>query len=409
MRSFALPLATPLATAHGTISERVGRIVALTDADGFVGFGEATPLPGFGTESLGDCTRALDAALAALVDGGLRSFEQALAEARRFGRRAPCALAAFDAALHDLEAQRAGVSLAEWIHRRAGTSEPFAPTVRVQALLTGDTPAAVEASARAALARGFETFKLKIAAGAASGFSDISEPSDISDTSADSKGGSRGDLGLDLDRVAALRETVGAACRIRLDANEAWTTERAHAAMKALQPFEIDYLEQPVARDDLAGLRELDVHGAIPVAADEALLGAGLEACLERRAASILVVKPAALGGLAAAMDVFRRARDAGLRIVWSSLIDGALARAAALALAAGLGPSDEVHGLGTAGLLARGSGAGADGFGGHDRGLGAIPVWDWCTRPGGRMRERAGGEEAGERLPIVRIVEASR
>jgi o-succinylbenzoate synthase len=393
MRSFALPLATPLATAHGTISERVGRIVALTDADGFVGFGEATPLPGFGTESLGDCTRALDAALAALVDRGLRSFEQALAEARRFGRRAPCAFSALDAALHDLEARRAGVPLAEWIHRRAGTPAPFASTVRVQVLLTGDTPAAVEASARAALARGFETFKLKIAAGAAF------------DTSDD---GSRADLGLDLDRVAALRETVGPARRIRLDANEAWTTARAHAAMKALQPFEIDYVEQPVARDDLAGLRELDVHGAIPVAADEALLGAGLEGCLEMRAASILVVKPAALGGLAAAMDVFRRARDAGLRIVWSSLIDGALARAAALALAAGLGPSDEVHGLGTAGLLARDlvpapmDSAGTIEVSPHP-GLGLV------YPPGWPDAARVGGEQAGECLAIVRIVEASR
>ena len=397
LRSFALPLAKPLSTGHGAISERVGRLLMLTDDDGLVGLGEATPLPEFGTESLDDCTRVLDAALAGWVDARARSFDAALAEARQLGQRTPCALSALDTALHDLEAQRAGVSLAEWIHRRAGTSAPVAGRVRVQALLAGDTPAAVEASASAALARGFETFKLKIAATASC------DASDTSDTSDASCGSDSSDLGLDLDRVAALREAVGSGRRIRLDANEAWSIARAHAAMKALQPFEIDYIEQPVVRGDLAGLRELDLHGAIPVAADEALLGAGLEACLETRAASILVVKPAALGGLAAAMDVSRRARDAGLRVVWSSLIDAAVARAAALALAAGLGPHDEVHGLGTAALLA------GDLVPTPMDSTGTIAL---ATRPGLGLLLAPGWPDAGpnaERLPILRVVEASR
>jgi len=153
--------------------------------------------------------------------------------------------------------------------------------------------------------------------------------------------------------VSALRSAVGPKARLRLDANEAWNRTAAAAALVALEPFGIDYVEQPVRRDDLVGLKRLSQDGAIPVAADEALLGDGLAACLEARAASILIVKPAAVGGLSASIGVWRRAREEGLRVVWSTLIEAAVGRAAALALAAGLGPVDEVHGLGTADLLA--------------------------------------------------------
>jgi L-alanine-DL-glutamate epimerase-like enolase superfamily enzyme len=339
----------------------------LLDDDGQIGYGEATPLPAFGTESLVHCEKKLDLALAGLVDGRARSFEGAIAHAGRLCRDAPCALSALDSALHDLEARRAGSTLAEWIGQRVGrfvaadaatrsdgrngANSDGVARVRVQALLGGDSPEAVEVAARAARARGFETFKLKLA----SSGGDTEESGD--------QGHERGraigrdvdrSLARDLERVAALRSVIGPGCRIRLDANEGFTVAEAHAAMRALQPYAIDYLEQPVARSDLAGLRELDVNGVIAVAADEALLGAGLDACLAERAASIFVVKPAALGGIAPAMEVFRRAREAGLRIVWSSLIDGAVGRAGALALAGGLGPEQEVHGLGTAGLLAR-------------------------------------------------------
>ena len=49
-----------------------------------------------------------------------------------------------------------------------------------------------------------------------------------------------------------------------------------------------------------------------------------------------------------------RRVREAGGRLVWSTLIDGAIGRAVACALAAATGDPNEVHGLGTGPLLTR-------------------------------------------------------
>ena len=66
-RAFRLPLARPLETAHGAIAERCGHLVRVEDADGLVGFGEATPLPEFGTEDLVKSGRALETAIASMI------------------------------------------------------------------------------------------------------------------------------------------------------------------------------------------------------------------------------------------------------------------------------------------------------------------------------------------------------
>ena len=56
------PLRAPLDTAHGPIRERAGAVVALTEAGGARGFGEALPLAGFGLESAREAWRALEQA-----------------------------------------------------------------------------------------------------------------------------------------------------------------------------------------------------------------------------------------------------------------------------------------------------------------------------------------------------------
>lgn len=343
MRPFGLPLARALATAHGRIGTRRGWLVRLEDDTGRVGLGEATPLPDFGTEDLAACESALVRGIEALVGrktaagraaegepGEREGFEARLARVASLCADSPCALAALDTALHDLAAREAALPLAEWLHRRAGRPGRAAESLAVQALVGGATAEAVAEQARAAREAGFTTYKLKLAVRA---------------QAPELKG--------DLERVAALREAVGSEARLRLDANEAWSRPAAEAALEALAVFDVDYVEQPVARDDLAGLAALDASAPIAVAADEALLGERLEACLASRVARIFVVKPAALGGLDRARRLARRAETLGIRIVWSTLLDGAVSRSALWHLAAGLGPANEIHGLATAGWLA--------------------------------------------------------
>lgn len=336
IRAFRLPLERPLSTAHGSISERRGFLVRLEDSEGRTGLGEATPLPEFGTEDRAESESALSAGARALLGGPVENDVSMLLNGAC--RRAPNARFALECAIADLAAQRRDASLSWHWRELAGLPGAPATQVRVQALIAGRTPEAVFEAASDVRERGYRAFKLKLA------------------VSPESRA-----IEKDLDRVVALRESVGNAARIRLDANEAWTRDEALRALSALAPFDIDYVEQPVGRDDREGLAWLEKEAPIPVAADEALLGAGLERCLELQAPRILIVKPAAIGGIPVAIALVHRARRRGLRIVWSSLIDGAISRQAALHLAAGLSEGheaeskheDEIHGLGTGSLLA--------------------------------------------------------
>jgi o-succinylbenzoate synthase len=353
VRPFELPLGSPLATAHGEIAGRVGRLVVLEDTSGLRGLGEATPLPDFGTEDLSSCDRILSRALHDLASHPTRDVEAQLHSVARIARDAPCARAALELALCDLASQHQKKTLAQWIGDQAELEgaesaeeldteerEPEAQEVSegaetseiaIQALVGGGSPRAVEAATRRAAEEGFDAFKLKLAVSSR-------------ERSVDR----------DLDRVAALRSAAGPDARLRLDANEAWDFAQAQAALERLAGFEIDFIEQPVSRTDFDGLVGLDRESPIRVAADEALQGEGFRRCLAAGGPSVFVVKPAALGGVRASMGLAREARSRGIRVVWSSLIEGAVGRAGAMHLAAALGQKGEVHGLGTGRLLAR-------------------------------------------------------
>jgi len=226
---------------------------------------------------------------------------------------APVARAALDCALHDLAAKARDLPLARLL--RGGAGDELCSAVPVNALVVGDTPAEVAASGGAALEAGHHTLKLKVAARA---------------------------LDDDVARVAALRDAVGADSRLRLDANGGWSEELARQALARFAPFDIELLEQPVAAGDLDALARLRGESAIALAADEsAVVEAQALEVVARRAADVVVVKPSAAGGLAAAGRVAAAAHAAGLGVVVTSLLDGAIAVAAALHFAASIRPDD--------------------------------------------------------------------
>ena len=304
---FALPLRTPLQTAHGIECERRGVLVALEGADGCTGFGEATPPSGFGTESPLECLLLGGALCRMLVESEQPGIEARLAQIDARTRAAPAIRFALETALLDLEARSRGLPLAELLAR----GRPARQRVEVNALLHARDPEEAAREARSALAAGFLTLKLKVGM----------EPADA-----------------DCARLLAVRTAVGDEAELRLDANGAWAPERAIAILRRLDALNLELAEQPVAAADVEGLARVRAAVLVPIAADEAVADGGRAAAvLERRAADALVLKPAVLGGLRASLAWARRARAAGVRVLVTSCLDGAIARAAALALAAAL------------------------------------------------------------------------
>jgi o-succinylbenzoate synthase len=175
----------------------------------------------------------------------------------------------------------------------------------------------------------------------------------------------------DLARVRALRHAAGPDVRLRLDANQEWGVEEALAALRALAPLGLEYVEQPVEADAIADLARVRRESGVAVAADEAVRDpAAARRVLDQEAADVLILKPMVLGGLAAARDVAEAARARGVGVVVTSMIESAVGRAGALHLAASLGPTGHAHGVATGDLLARDVAAGPS----LERGVVAVP-----------------------------------
>ncbi len=371
-----------LAGAAGDLGAREGLVLAVEDGAA-TGWGEALPLPLPGQPAAADL-----AGLLALEGPAL------LAEPQRAPPALRCAL---ESALLDLAAQSRGVPLAALL-TASGEPPPPGASLDVNAVIGGDraTPDQVAETGRALVDSGFGAVKLKV--------------------------GVQG-VDADLARAGALRQQCPGA-RIRLDANGAWHEQLARRAVRSLEPLDIEFIEEPLPAGDVPGLRRLRELSAIPVAADETLAEARLaERVIEERAADVLVLKPAVLGGVVAAARLAARARSAGIGAVVTTTIDSSLGTALALQLAASIETdaasagarvgSGRAHGLST-GLFFADDLVATPLLPGGGRmtlparpGLGIAPVasaiercatgpWSQASAPGASIEAAAGGALAG-------------
>ena len=321
-----LRFAQPMRTARGEFTERASVLLELRDASGVAGYGEAAPWPGFGTESVDEAEAALRAAARLLsgVPPPPGAWPAAL-ESLLAGR--PAARAALQGALLDLDARRAGRPLAAHLAARAGATRGL-PLSRVpaSALLTSRDPGALSAEAVLAREAGYRAVKMKLGAGAVTN---------------------------DIVRLRAVRESIGPSVRLRGDANGAWSVHEALEALAAFAPFDLEYVEQPVAAQDIEGMAELRRHAAVKVAADESVASErGMLRLLEAGAAHVVVLKPATLGGVGRALELASLADQAGMCVVFTHAFESAVGALHALHCAAAWGDAEGVHGLVTAGLF---------------------------------------------------------
>jgi o-succinylbenzoate synthase len=327
---FRLPYVAPFATAHGIDQAREGFLLRLTCEDGSKGLGEASPQPAFGGGTLPDALREMAGLAPALVGLSLPEADEQAAhmDLRRPGASAvACAL---DTALLDLRAQAAGVPLAALLAESLIPTASSKPRtlIPVNATVGAPTIEGARQAAQHAVARGFRCIKLKV--------------------------GVAGSRVGELERIAAVRDAIGARVELRIDANGAWSAEDAIAIIRAAETCRLELVEQPVAADDLRGMGRVRAAVATPIAADESVgtLPQAREV-VAAGAADVLVVKPMMAGGLRPAQAIVDVAYQSGLRAIVTTTIDAGVAVAAAAHLAARLPDPPLACGLATGALLA--------------------------------------------------------
>ncbi len=117
----------------------------------------------------------------------------------------------------------------------------------------------------------------------------------------------------DLEIVRALREHTDAVFRI--DANTAWSAEQAIAFAPELKELGVEFLEQPLMRDDWDGMAKVQRECALPVIADESCL---VEADVDRCSGVFdgINIKLCKAGGLTPARRMIARARELDLKVM---------------------------------------------------------------------------------------------
>jgi muconate cycloisomerase len=279
-------------------------LVKLTDSDGCHGWGEGRPVPQWSYETLESVTTTLRGYLAPAVLGMPvtdrldlpRRLHAAIGRGPSPGM--PIAKAAIDMALHDLLARKAGLTLRESL---GGSRER-----REMALswtITAHTVEELRADWDEGRAGGFRHFNFKAALTPAT------------------------DRGI-ADRLCDWRPDGGF---VWADANQGY---RLHAARLAAADFRaagVDVLEQPLAADQFEQMRALRASTDLPLAVDEASVGAA--DFLRYAAAGLvdyLVVKVTRSGGLGPSQTQLAVAAAAGLPLLLSGLTDGLLTKLAA-------------------------------------------------------------------------------
>ncbi|MBD0290118.1 MAG: mandelate racemase/muconate lactonizing enzyme family protein [Thermoleophilia bacterium] len=127
----------------------------------------------------------------------------------------------------------------------------------------------------------------------------------------------------DVADVAAVREAVGPAVKLRIDANEAWSPAEAISIVNELEAFELEFVEQPVSMYDLDGLARVRRATTTPIAANQAAwLESNVLEIVRKRAADVILTCPHQLHGLVAFKHVAGLCELAGLPIVKHSFGD---------------------------------------------------------------------------------------
>jgi len=312
---FNLELSNKFENSKAKLFERKGFIIKF-ESDGKTGYGEANPLPEFGSETFEQDEEALKGFklnLNILPEDFIESIEDSLKALSDL----PALRHGFEQAIFNLLCAKANISLNEILNC---TSRP---EIKVNAVIGLLNPAESASAALRLVKEGFTTLKIKAG---------------------------REQFKDDLNCLVAIQKAVGDEVKLRIDANGKWNTNEAIENLKALEIFNIEYVEQPVK--NLIGFQKVSKKSSIPLAADESIRSFNdAKNFIKSRTIKALVLKPMLLGGIIPTLKIIQIAEKENLKVIISSSFESSLGRSWAI-FAASTVKEDIAHGLDTARFL---------------------------------------------------------
>jgi len=280
----SLPMLKPVIMAGEEVRRADNVLVRIEADNSLVGWGEAASAPimtGDTLESIVTAVNYLEPALRGR-DGADIAGALAAMDGRMYGNHG--AKAAIEIALHDLAGRAAGKP----VHALLGDRKRSRMTL-LGVIGGGDLEGDLR-DAEKKKAAGITAYKIKVGIGTAAN---------------------------DAARTRAICKLLGPGLLISADANQGYTTEQAIDYVRAVKGCGLDFFEQPVVADDLAGM------AAVAAAAPEIAIGAdeGIHSLAdiarhhERKAARGVSLKAIKLGGIRAVVEAGKLCDSLGMSV----------------------------------------------------------------------------------------------
>lgn len=236
-----IPLKRPHVMSLMTVREVNYLFVFAQSSDGTVGYGEAAFLggPTWSEESVESAKAAVERYLAPyLVGKDFRRLEEMRSLMDKLVRGNHFAKAAVEMALFDLTGKVQGLPVYDLIGGKVRDEVPLS-----WSLASCDLKEE-EREAGEMIDKGGYIFKFKTG---------LLSPKE------------------DIERVQNIRRTFGDTIRLRIDANQGWNRADAIRAIRGMEPYHLDFAEQPVPKEDIDGLAAIARSVSVPLLADESL------------------------------------------------------------------------------------------------------------------------------------------
>ncbi|MDE1900141.1 MAG: o-succinylbenzoate synthase [Alphaproteobacteria bacterium] len=298
-----LPLLKPFTTSVGSVYSRRLVLVKMTDRQGVVGWGEATPLaePIYKPDYFGSTLAVLEQILApAVLRHGVYETPEALDDSLAFVRGHYFAKAALSIAAYDIAAQKKNQNLAEYLgatKTEVALSHTIAITKSPQEMLD---------EAAQAIEDGYKDIKLKIAPQA------------------------------DLSFARALRHKYPD-LPLMVDANAAYRyNDNTLRLFREIDELNFFCIEQPLDWNDLYDHSRLQKQIRTPIALDESVdCVHDLEQALALQSGRLLNIKISRVGGLTAAKRLYDLGRQSKTGLWVGGMIEGPIGLASVIAFSA--------------------------------------------------------------------------
>ena len=285
---YTIEIPMRISVSHALAKRKIAKniLVCVQDEDGLTGWGECCPRPYVTGETIDSVKKDLTENILPYLTGkefsSLEHVKQALIYIiGDLNRNQQAAFCASEIAVLDLAGKSfgtsAGMVIGPVIHNK----------IRYSGVIATSKPAKVKKYALLMRLFGLTQVKVKVVES----------------------------LDLNLEILKTARSVLGPKVSLRIDANCAWSADESIRQLEAMRHYNIRGVEQPVAANDLEGMKKVTAAKIVPVVADESLCSVkDCETLIKEKGCDIFNIRISKCGGIINSFRIYRLAINAGLK-----------------------------------------------------------------------------------------------